>query len=536
MRSSFTPGAQRALSAAAAWTSYDESDGLGLPEILLGLLAEPECRAALILARHKVDADAVRSQFSALRPVAENNAAEIERSDSPAWLNCLRAAEDLLAEYPRPLELATEHLLLGLVATDNEVARWLGERGLAADQLEAEVHRLSGHQPGPLPLEVSDDDLELSDEEVSQHVVISNRRAGEAAAAGFQLAAMRILDAAANRAGEGLRVIEDYLRFQLDDRHLTSLCKGIRHELTTVLRVYSSGARHAARDTRADVGTSVSVPAEQARGDLEEVLTANFKRVEQSLRSLEEYSKTLVPHTAAHLEQLRYRVYTLERLVGITRGSLQRLAAARLYVLIDGGSSEDAFAALAEGLIAAEVSVLQLRDKNLPDRQMLERARTLRALTQGTSTLFIMNDRPDLAALSGADGVHVGQDELTVKDARRVLGPDRLVGVSTHSLEQARSAVLDGADYIGVGPTFPSGTKKFAEFTGTELLRAVAPEIRLPAFAIGGIDAKNLAEVLATGITRVAVSGAVTSAKDPVAAARELLRILTKLASERASS
>jgi thiamine-phosphate pyrophosphorylase len=106
------------------------------------------------------------------------------------------------------------------------------------------------------------------------------------------------------------------------------------------------------------------------------------------------------------------------------------------------------------------------------------------------------------------------------------------VGVSTHSLEQAKSAVLDGADYIGVGPTFPSGTKKFAEFTGTELLRAVAPEIRLPAFAIGGIDAKNLSEVLSTGFSRVAVSGAVTRAKDPVAAASELLRILTQRTSE----
>jgi thiamine-phosphate pyrophosphorylase len=171
--------------------------------------------------------------------------------------------------------------------------------------------------------------------------------------------------------------------------------------------------------------------------------------------------------------------------------------------------------------------VLQLRDKNLPDRQLLDRARTLRAITRGTSTLFIMNDRPDLAALSGADGVHVGQDELTVKDARRILGPDGLVGVSTHSVEQARSAVLDGADYIGVGPTFPSGTKKFAEFTGTALLRAVAPEIRLPAFAIGGIDAKNLSEVLATGFTRVAVSGAVTTANDPATAASELLGLLT---------
>jgi thiamine-phosphate pyrophosphorylase len=122
--------------------------------------------------------------------------------------------------------------------------------------------------------------------------------------------------------------------------------------------------------------------------------------------------------------------------------------------------------------------------------------------------------------------VHVGQDELSAKDARRILGPGGLVGVSTHSLEQAKAAVLAGADYIGVGPTFPSGTKRFAAFTGPELLRAVAAEIRLPAFAIGGITAENLPQVLAAGFTRIAVSGAVTAAPHPAEAARHLLKLL----------
>jgi thiamine-phosphate pyrophosphorylase len=139
---------------------------------------------------------------------------------------------------------------------------------------------------------------------------------------------------------------------------------------------------------------------------------------------------------------------------------------------------------------------------------------------------LVVNDRPDIAVLADADGVHVGQDDLSVKDARRIVGPRRLVGRSTHSLDQARQAVLDGADYIGVGPTFPSSTKSFAEFTGVELLRAVAAEIRLPAFAIGGISADNLWQVLETGVGRIAVCGAIASAGDPSAAARELLRRL----------
>jgi len=113
-----------------------------------------------------------------------------------------------------------------------------------------------------------------------------------------------------------------------------------------------------------------------------------------------------------------------------------------------------------------------------------------------------------------------------VKDARTIVGPDALVGVSTHSVDQARQAVLDGANYIGVGPVFSSATKHFDQFPGLELLRAVAGEIRLPAFAIGGISGANVAEVLAAGFTRIAVSSAVTTASDPAAAARELLAAL----------
>jgi thiamine-phosphate pyrophosphorylase len=208
--------------------------------------------------------------------------------------------------------------------------------------------------------------------------------------------------------------------------------------------------------------------------------------------------------------------------VEITRNSIKRLANSRLYVLIDGRSSPDEFRQLAQVLIAAGVHVIQLRDKKLDDRQLLERARVLRELTRGTETLFILNDRPDLAAVCRADGVHLGQEDLSIKDARAIVGVDALIGVSTHTIEQARQAVLDGANYIGVGPTFPSGTKQFDEFPGLNFLKEVSAEIRLPAFAIGGITPGNLPQVLATGITRAAVSGAIVSMPDPAAVVREL--------------
>jgi thiamine-phosphate pyrophosphorylase len=341
------------------------------------------------------------------------------------------------------------------------------------------------------------------------------------------LATLRILDAAANRAGEGLRVIEDHLRFSLDDLHLTNVCKQLRHDLADILAALPAVERHAARDTQADVGTTIATTAESRRSDAAAVVAASFKRVEQALRSLEEYGKVHDAQFGARFEQLRYRTYTLERAADLTRASVEKLAEARLYVLIDGRSSLDEFTALSRLLVAAGVDILQLREKQLTDRELAIRARRLRDVTRGGKTLVIINDRPDIARVADADGVHIGQDELSVKDARSIVGPQALVGVSTHSIEQARSAVLNGANYIGVGPTFRSNTKEFDSFPGLCLLSAVAAEIRLPAFAIGGITPNNIGEVLAAGISRVAVGAAIIDAPDPAATARQFVQRLS---------
>jgi len=343
-----------------------------------------------------------------------------------------------------------------------------------------------------------------------------------------EIGVLRILDAAANRAGEGLRVIEDFLRFVLDDRYLTSHCKDLRHDLAGVIATLPDPIRHAARDTLADVGTRIDAEQERLRTDTAAVVAASFKRVGQALRSLEEYGKLVHPSLGADFEQLRYRVYTLERAVDLTRSSMARLADARLCVLIDGRSSSDEFTALVQLLVEAGVDMLQLRDKRLNDRELLERARQLRELTRDTKTIAIVNDRSDIARRADADGVHVGQEDLAVKEARSTVGASAIIGVSTHSLEQARQAVLDGANYVGVGPTFPSRTKQFNTFPGLELLRSVAAEIRLPAFAIGGITLENVADVIATGIRRVAVGGAILDADDPAAASREFVQRLEK--------
>ena len=231
---------------------------------------------------------------------------------------------------------------------------------------------------------------------------------------------------------------------------------------------------------------------------------------------------------AARCEAIRYRLYTLEKALDIGRTSRERLAGVTLCVLVDARDSADEFERLVRELVEAGVGMIQLREKHLDDRELVERARQLHDLTRGTRSLAIINDRADIAALVAADGVHLGQEDLSVKDARAIVGPRMLIGVSTHNIDQARKAVLDGANYLGAGPTFPSQTKAFDDFAGLDYLREVAAEIRLPTFAIGGITADNLPEVLSAGISRVAVGAAVTDARDPGVAARKLLVMLKK--------
>jgi thiamine-phosphate pyrophosphorylase len=336
----------------------------------------------------------------------------------------------------------------------------------------------------------------------------------------------RILDASLNRAGEGLRVVEDYVRFVLDDPFLTSQLKSLRHDFGALAARIAHTDRHAARDTQGDVGTRVSTESEASRGTAWDVCAASFKRAEQSLRSIEEYGKLIDTDVAGRAESLRYRLYTLEKVIDVGRSSRERLADVRLCVLVDSCYSFEAFEALVGQLVDAGVGMLQLRHKSLDDRELISYGRTLRDLTKGTRTLCIINDRADIAATVHADGVHVGQEDLAVKDTRAIVGTQMLVGVSTHNIGQARQAVLDGANYLGAGPTFASRTKQFDDFAGIEYLSEVAAEVRLPTFAIGGINAGKLPEVLATGISRVAVSAAVTAAEKPGCAARELLDML----------
>ena len=574
-----TPRTKNAIQFAAEEANQFRHDYIGTEHLLLGLLREREGVAAQVLLDLGLTLAEVRGRTLQLLgwpiSVGENETAPVakeKRLDRMA--DKTRAALQLAHREAERLNhnyVGTEHILLGVVRQKQNLAvAILNELGVEAqhiiDEIEASLPRRPESPPragesrqtprAKRAIDLAIDEAKSLDNDYigTEHLLLGLLREGEGLAGqvlaklGVTLeksreglaaimnsvrdevlatpqggSVMRVLDAAGNRAAEAVRVVEDYVRFVLDDRHLMERAKHFRHDLTAILDDLPRDLRFGARDTSADVGTDVKTARELRRNELSDIVAANMRRLFEALRSLEEFSKLPSPALAAKFERLRYRAYELERAIGITAASIERLAGARLYVLLDGRASEAEFSRLVEALVHGGVHAVQLRDKTLTDGELLARARILRKRTEGTETLFIMNDRPDLAALSHADGVHVGQEELSVKDARAIVGPRALIGVSTHSIEQARQAVLDGANYIGVGPVFRSETKHFSQLPGVELVRAVAAEIKLPAYAIGGITLDNLGEALAAGATRVAVCGAIVNAANPDAAAREFL-------------
>ncbi len=201
----------------------------------------------------------------------------------------------------------------------------------------------------------------------------------------------------------------------------------------------------------------------------------------------------------------------------------------RLYVIVDrAAAGTRPLAEIADAAIRGGADVLQLRDKTASAATLLAEATTLLRLTRAAGIPLIVNDHADIARAAGADGVHLGQDDLSVADARRLLGPERLIGQSTHSLEQARAAEAEGSDYIGVGPIFPTPTKPDYPHVGLGLIRQVMRQVNIPAVCIGGIDADNLAQVLKAGAERIAVVRAVCAASDPQAATRRLKDVLNR--------
>ncbi len=317
----------------------------------------------------------------------------------------------------------------------------------------------------------------------------------------------RILDANLDRAREGLRIIEEWCRFGLNNSSMAEECKQMRQELAS----WHSLELRMARDTPGDPGTELTHPQEEERATIEELLQANLARVQEALRVLEEYAKLYNTELAATMKQVRYQVYTLESNL-LAQRRRQLLEQARLYLVTS--PSENLFSVV-ESALHGGLNLVQYRHKDADDMVKLAEAYKLCQLCHAYGALFIVNDRVDLAIAVNADGVHLGQKDLPVDLAREILGSQKIIGKSTTNPEEMEKAIAEGADYIGVGPVYETPTKPNKAAAGLEYVRYAVNNSTLPWFAIGGIDTNNIIEVLKAGATRVAVVRAIMEAEQP---------------------
>ena len=331
-----------------------------------------------------------------------------------------------------------------------------------------------------------------------------------------QTAIYRILDANLDRAREGLRTIEEWYRFALDNQEMANNCKQMRQQLAN----YHKQEYKIARDTVNDVGTDLTHPQEEKRENLTNLLQANLGRVQEALRVLEEYGKLSDSQFAAVMKQMRYQVYTLEtELLGQSPKPL--LSQCSLYLVT---SPVDNLLAVVESALKGGLKLVQYRSKNENDGVRFQQAQDLKKLCDRYDALFLVNDRVDIALAVDADGVHLGQTDLPVAVARKILGKNKIIGQSTTSPEEMAKALATDVDYIGVGPVHETPTKAGKKAAGLEYVRYAVENSTVPWFAIGGIDAGNVADVVQAGAKGVAVVRAIMIADNPQIETEQLLQ------------
>ena len=340
-----------------------------------------------------------------------------------------------------------------------------------------------------------------------------------------ELKTLRIIDANLNRIGEGLRLLEDLARLLLNDTALTQQLKTMRHEL--VRDDWSFHQRLLqARDAEGDVGINIEAPAEEKQRELPVTVVANSRRVQESLRVMEELAK--IPDTKLDPEkfkQARFNLYTIEQnLLSklLRQDKIKRIVG--LCVIIDTQALKGrSHIEVAAQVVRGGAKAIQLRDKLHSKRELLPIAQQLKNLCAEHNVPFIINDCLDLVLATDADGLHLGQNDLPVSVARKLLPMGKILGCSTTAVNQAITAESEGADYIAVGSIYPTISKETAKVVGLERLRQIRQAVALPLVAIGGITKDNATEVIAAGADSVAVISAVLGAENIEDATRQIV-------------
>ncbi|GAB5440582.1 MAG: hypothetical protein Fues2KO_09310 [Fuerstiella sp.] len=537
-----TPAVERITQRFCQMACGDEQLDAGF--LVLCVVAEESLGAGCLAT---LGASLEQLQAGRLGPAVANAAVDLPpiRTDHstcqqlPDWMTAVLDRARLIARHSSEDEsVGSSHLLRAMVEIDGPARQQLKVLGIDQQSVE---RSLGTPTPSTGPLHV---DFQLHTTDTSNVSCSNPKQTSPPIEAG---SVETLIDANLNRAREGLRVLEDFARFIQRSQPLTADLKSMRHELVSAEQDLRSAhtIAQSARNVASDVGTTLTHSNEQTRTEPADIVHANARRVQEALRSLEEFGKLLSPSFAGRIKQLRYQSYDVEqRLLAAgnpiasdrTHDLRHRLSEARLYVLLTESLCQLPWKLAAAEAVTGGAAVLQLREKHLNESELRRRAAWMQSLCRERDAVFVLNDRIDLAQTEDFDAVHLGQEDLRDQSLPDQQDRSLLIGVSTHD-ETQLSAAQRTADYLGVGPVFPSSTKSFDSFAGLDFVRTAAQNCNGPWFAIGGINRDNLPEVTDAGARAIAVSAAVIGTDNPQSAADDLVQqlIATQPPSERLS-
>jgi len=333
----------------------------------------------------------------------------------------------------------------------------------------------------------------------------------------------QIIDANLDRAREGLRVLEDWGRFGLGENDCVKRIKNFRQILgKNHLEVYKQS-----RNYIADECKGLTHQEQINRKTPEQIISSNASRVQEALRVIEEFSRPNNHELSKIASEIRYAIYTLEiDLLNLSKckNSKEILKENDLYVVTN--QKENLLETIEDVLIAG-VKIIQHRFKVGTDKDHLKEAIQIKNLCKRYNSLFIINDRVDIALASNADGVHLGQDDLDLKTARKLLGYSKIIGISANNKIDISNAQTEGCDYIGIGPVFDTETKKGKKPLGIEKIKKLTKDLNIPWFAIGGVTTNNISYLKRNGLKKVALVSQLMNSEDPKEDAIIILKELT---------
>jgi len=332
----------------------------------------------------------------------------------------------------------------------------------------------------------------------------------------------QIIDANLDRAREGLRVLEDWARYGLDRVDIVKKIKDFRQILGSYHLDYYKNARNYSKDNC----NGLNHPEQFKRIYTENIISSNSSRIQEALRVLEEFSRNNNYELSKAASLIRYEIYSLEiELLNLTcnKNLIEILIKNNLYLITN--DKPDLIVDI-ENLLIEGVKIIQHRFKETDDSNNLKKAKIIRKLCERHGAIFIVNDRLDIALACEADGVHLGQNDLDLISARKILGFSKIIGISANNAQDIKKAIKNGCDYLGIGPVFQTNTKKLKKPLGIDNIKKLTKDIKIPWYAIGGIKNENIPKLKSNNINKVAIISDIMDDENPKNKAKIILKSL----------